>query len=618
MITERKKEIKNDMLNQAAAFWDVSLKDIESSFDPIVALLIDACAEEIAKISAGLDGVYARITDRLIQLMTPESIYGAKPAHSIAYTEPTEPSINISSRHQFYHKKKLEDIHLKFKDIFFSPVQDFKLVDAVIEKVFCGNQLFQVEEKMNTRVANFNHYEESICKPSTLYLGIKCNENKYYKNNEATINLKDVQLYFEFQNIVKREQFYHHLSSAKFYWQSENSISAIPGFKNTDDSEKINLQSIFDHTSSKIYNIERAIKDFYKKHFILLNDDIQLSLEGYIPEVIQEKADPDDLEHFKGLNWLKIEFPTFITDADLENVFCSLNAFPVLNRKLEHTTYQLKDYINIAPLSTNDLFLDIEQITNTSGETYRLQENDASVEDKGTYVMRYDHVAKLDARKAKDYLLQLIELLKNESAAFSAMGNDFLQSNIKALNQNITVLEDKAAKKDQAATDNKYVFLKPFKEQETLLIDFWATNGVEANQIKTGSGLNIYKSSDIKQNCSKLLTTSQQGKDSLTMKERQNTYRKALLSRGRVVTKEDIKALCYELCGDTIEEVKVQNSFEVNADVNKGFTPCIEIILIRNKKSATLEEGWDAIINNVLFSLEQQSLNVYPYNIKLK
>jgi len=51
-----KTEIKNRMIKKAAELWGVSPYDIESSFDPVVSLLMGACASELAKISNELTG----------------------------------------------------------------------------------------------------------------------------------------------------------------------------------------------------------------------------------------------------------------------------------------------------------------------------------------------------------------------------------------------------------------------------------------------------------------------------------------------------------------------------------------------------------------------------------
>jgi len=213
----------------------------------------------------------------------------------------------------------------------------------------------------------------------------------------------------------------------------------------------------------------------------------------------------------------------------LENVYCSLNAIPVINRRLNSFTYKMKEFIDIIPIKTESLFLDLKSITNTSGKAYKLLSKNASSSEKGTFIVRTDNIGKLDHRKAKEYLKHLIELLKDESASFSFFNNDFLYKNLSTLNQ----------------------------------------------------------------------------------------YRRSLLSRDRIVTKEDVKALCHELYSSKISDVKVSKGYTTDLALKKGLLQCINIELTPNKKVSTEAKEWEALNNNLLLYLETHSINVFPYKIMI-
>lgn len=607
MSTENKVQIKNRMIKKAASLWGVSPNEIESSFDPVVSLLIGACASEIEKISSEIDNSQTRITERLIQLMTPETLYGSRPAHGIIYAEPIEKKTTITPEHLLYFKKKVKtkNASTELKNIYFSPIQKNQLVEATIGKMICGDKIFELEGKRKTASSLSLNGVRGLS-PSTLYLGVKTEQDK--------ISLKDVSFYFELLDVQENELFYHHLKNAKFFFEDKE-FNAIPGYFNSNISRRMNLESIFNYKPNKTRNIEEKINKLYKKHFVSIKSDISLSMKSNLPEDFSKFIDLQAHEELIDYSWIKIEFPRIINDAILESVYCTFNAFPALNRKWESISYQLKDYIDIVPISTQDLFLDIKGISNTSGKEYRLRENDSAADDKGTYVLRRDNVSKLDYRKAREYLIHLIELLKDESASFSFFGNDFLQSNINELNQNISLLEKKVSDMKKSSEETNYISVKPYKKKDTLLVEYWVTNGEDANQIKSGNSLSIYQGSDLKQKGSIFLTSTFQGKNNLGMEERLNAYRRALLSRNRIVTREDVKALCYELCSSKVQEVKVGKGFKTDVHVSKGLIPCIEVQLIENKEEITSDIEWNSLKSNILSILEQQSLNVFPYKI---
>ena len=62
MKENTKEQIRNRMIKNAANMWDVPANEIETSFDPIVDLLLSACASEIAKIAGEVDESQTRIT----------------------------------------------------------------------------------------------------------------------------------------------------------------------------------------------------------------------------------------------------------------------------------------------------------------------------------------------------------------------------------------------------------------------------------------------------------------------------------------------------------------------------------------------------------------------------
>ncbi|KAA1245329.1 type VI secretion system baseplate subunit TssF [Aquimarina sp. RZ0] len=597
------------MIKKAASLWGVSPNEIESSFDPLVSLLIGACAAEIEKISGEIDSSQTRITERLIQLMTPETLYGARAAHGVAYAEPVEKNMSITPEHLLYYKKKIKSRNAsnELKNIYFSPVEENKLIDARISHMICGKQLYEIDGK-RTSASPLSLSKGKSLPPSTLYIGI---HSEHEKNS-----IKDISLYFELLDVQENELFYHHLKNADFYFE-DRPIETISGYYNSEISSRMHLESIFDYKPNKTRNIEEQTKKLYKKHFISIKSDFSLHSGCKIPEDFSNFIDLKNHEDLQDLNWIKIVFPRIIDDTVLESVYCTFNAFPVLNRKWESISYQLKDYIDIIPVSTQELFLDVKTISNTSGKIYKLRENNSSSDNKGTYVIRRDNVSKLDARKAKEYIVHLIELLKDESASFSFFGNDFLQSNINELNQNISLLEKKVSDMQKTSEETNYISVKPYKKKDTLLVEYWVTNGEDANQIKSGNTLNIYQGSDLKQNASVFLTSTFQGKDNLAMEERLNAYRRALLSRNRIVTKEDVKALCYELCSNKITEVKVNKGFKTDIQITKGLVPCIEITLLANTEVKTLDLEWNSLKSNILSILEQQSLNVFPYKITI-
>lgn len=604
-MIETKEEIKNRMIKNAATLWEVPANEIEMSFDPIIALLLNACASEIEKLSNKINESQTRVTEKIIQLMTPETIFGPKPAHCIIKTETIEDTTTVTSDFLFSLKRK-DTVRArgKFKTIFFSPIQNFKIVNANIQYLSFGNTFSEIKTSKEHDIL-LNGSDNFIDK-SVLYIGVN--------SASEDINLKDTSIYFESQDFNTTRLFYHHLKNAKWFI-NDTALETKPGFYNAKDEEDSIIATVFNENSLKVTNIIDQVTNSYSRHFITIKDDCKTKTNT--PTEITNTLLNNKIKTDDNITWIKIVFPKVIDQSIFKKIHCSLNSFPVINRKLETFSYQLNEFINIIPIKSNGLFLDIKSITNLDNQAYKLLNKNATNTDKGIYSIKTDSITKVDNRKAKEYITHLIELLKSESASFSYLNNSFLHTNLKKLNQIIALLENKTttAESDEA-TQTQYISVSPYKPKDTLMVEYWNTEGKTANNIKYGSALKNYKTTGLKQKSSVLVTSTYNGKDPLNMEERLQAYRRTLLSRNKIVTKEDIKLICFEFFGNKISDIEVKNGYTVDISLNKGMINCIDIILTTNTKEKTDPFEWDFIKNNLLMYLEKNSTAVFPYIVR--
>jgi len=610
MEQNTKEQIKNRMIKKAASLWGVAANEIEMSFDPIVTLLISACASEIEKISSEVDGAQTRITEKVIQLMTPDSVDGPTPARAILYADPSDSVTQVKPEFQFKFRKEevVKKTSVKQTELYFSPVQEFNLVNAKVEYIATGNTVIQLGKKKKREIL-VQDFNDSQLEPSALYIGLNSSQN--------TIPLEDLSFYFELQDVENEDLFYHHLRDAE--WAVDYAkVRSIQGLYNSDKGQQINLSSIFEDVSSKTNNICSQIINGYNHHYITTKS---IKKEKGVTESkfdeVEMIFEANKIKASGNIRWIKLVFPRIINNNILKNVYCSLNSFPAMNRELNSFTNQIKEYINILPIKTEDLFFDMKSMVNTEGKEYKARSKGNSDSDKGTFVMRSNNVGKLDKRKAKEYIVHLIELLKDESASFSFLNNDFLHANLKGLNQLISLLDKKVSETSNEITQTSYVTLKPYKSRENLIVEYWTTTGSTANNVKAGSDLTLHKGVGMKPRNSYFMTTSHSGKNDLNMQDRLNSYRRSLLSRDKIVTKEDVKALCHELYGDKIAHVGIERGYRKDISLNKGLVQCIEIVLTPNKQITAVKEEWDTINSSLMYFLEKKSINVFPYKIKI-
>lgn len=607
MSAERYEKIKNRMIKKAATIWGVAPTEIENTFDPVVSLLIAACASEIVNLENDLDESYNRVTEKIIQLMTPETVVGAEPAHGVMQIIPTDDIVALKPEFQFFFKKKIieDNTSVKNKNIFFSPAKNFNIVNATIKYLIASNTFFEYDE---TGIKNtVSDLKNSDIKDNKLLLGIKTPLN--------TLNLNDVSFYFNTEEVENRDLFFHYLKNTKWSINGKT-IEKVNGFASTNTtSDREFIETIFTDASAKIQKSNNKAVSFYKKHYITLKT------KGTFFNPKEDNAITPLLEKNKlsvqdDVLWVEVEFPSILSNK-MKSINCSINAFPAVNRELNQVNYQVKEFINIVPVETEDFFFDIKSVVSIDGKPYLPKGKSLGSSQKGTYTLRDNSVGKLDHRTAREYLFHLLELLKNESASFSLMNTEFIAENLKNLNQILSLLNKKAEDAKVSISETNYVMLNPNYEKENIFVNYWTTNGEEANNIKKGSLMESYKVVGIGTQNGIFLTKTQGGRNDLSMNERLNSYRRSLLSKGKIVTKEDIKALCFDLCGDRITNATVSRTFINSHKEKKGIIRCIEIKLKKNNAITTPDFEWKEISSSIISLLESESLNIYPYKITL-
>lgn len=587
------------MIKDAASLWGIPQNEIDTSFDPVISLLLSACASEIAKVSDRITESQNRITEKIVQLMIPETIFGPKPSNSIICVSPTENEKNITPDFSFSFKKKdtrrAKDV---FTEVFFSPIQNFKIVNAQIEYLVSSNSFTKVSSRKDAET--LLHLNEKNIDESSLYIGVKT------EIEPKDLNLKNVSVYFELQDYGLTNVFFHHLQNAKFYCNKKELKTRV-GLSNIQEEE-----DFLKKCSLKTQRIIDEIKNNYQRHYITIEDNFDTAESHFteVDEIIQKNR----LKIEGNIVWLKVKFPKIINSSFFDSLFCSLNSFPVINTKISNFSFQLKEFINIVPIRTDSLFLDVNRISNLNNQVYEPSNGNFSNTQKGVFSIKTDSISRLDKSKAKDKVNHLLEVLRDESAAFSNLNNDFLHTNLKELNQIISQLENKTSSSPDEAYTTNYIEVNPFKSGEILQVEYLTTNGEFANNIKSGSVVKNYKTSGLQQKSSFLLVSSHGGRDSLNMKERLQAYRRSLLSRDKIVTKEDIRLVCYEFFGDRIEKVEIKNSYTIDISLSNGMVNCIDIILTSSKECDDFE--WDFIQNNLLLYLKKNSTNVFPFVIK--
>ncbi len=260
----------------------------------------------------------------------------------------------------------------------------------------------------------------------------------------------------------------------------------------------------------------------------------------------------------------------------------------------------------------------MDRVSDSKGKIYKaLDNNGADGPDEEGFYLRQGGIARFDSRDAVEMIQNLIYLVRDERAGFSVLGTDMIASELKQLEQIITRLQNRIDASSIGREAGSYLLLQCKSDYERANIRFWTTNGEEANNIRPDSRLSLQRGGEIDGNSIVFVTNTQGGRQKLSGDQKMNKLRRLVLSRGRVVTREDIKVLCFEEFGSELERVNITKGNIIDPDPGKGFIRCIDIRLTLKKGIKAGAEEQIQKAEALKVRLVQQSANLLPYRVIL-
>jgi hypothetical protein len=603
MPKEQKERIKDRMLKTAARLWGYPDAEVASSFDPIVQLLLEACSSELEKISGEVDVSHARLVERLAQIMMPEPITSSQPAYGILHAGSNEPSTSIHSDHQLFYTLRNG---FNSKDLFFMPLTRHRLFRGQVRYTAIGNRLFETRDHWFKEQILQGQLSADI-PPNHMWIGL------HLEGNPSSV--EEMSFFFDLRNVHQQEMFYHYLPLARFY-MGNTPLKIDSGYCQSKDAASEEVDNIMRPAFDNNTRYGQQILQRFRHQFLTICEPVQLPLQSVVPEPLQQLFGPNLTRLQPNIHWIRVEFPETIRHTLLEDLFCNINCFPVVNKRINEQSQRLNRYLNIMPLHTSDIYFDIKRVYDAGGTDYHVRNFTTAGEmQEGELVVRSSGIGRFDSREAKEIIAYLIEVIRDESALFEEVRNDYVSNRIRELHQLIASLEEQL--QPSANRGNiPYLMVKPREEADFLFIEFFTTNGGIANNIRMGSRLQEYGSVQLQPGSITLLSNTQGGKDRLSIDKKVNLYRYHLLSRDRIVTPEDIKALCRYVVGNELRHVTVGKGVSVLPGATEGYSRTLDIKLTLSQPSeAYASVNLVYLKDELLSQLKERSANNYPYRI---
>lgn len=599
--------IRGRMIKNAGRILDIEGDDIESTFDPLVAMLIEACAYELSKVNNEIVDSQSRILERLAQVLSPETYTGAQPAYAIAHARSAEPETTLSREVQFYAQQKSINADQKetISDIYFSPASRVTVFDADVRYMAVGKSIYEYKTPSSKMIIAEEKSGNEL-EPFHVWAAIDINKEVKSLNN--------LVFYFDWKNEPEKNDFLSLLPLTKWFYGDEN-IAIVKGIDQP-QAAQLNVKSIAEQYDVSA-RTEKFVTSFFEQQFLTIKSNTAQPVIQKWPQELEEVFSKENLSKITTpCVWVKIIFPGAIKLHALNDMYISINAFPVINRRVNKITYQLRNNLNIVPLKTEETFFDMINIQNAEGNFFKSNPLESGFKnDAGFYTLRYGGIERFDKRTATEFLNTTLDLLRDESAAFSSLGNDFINSYLNQIQQAMAMIENRMETKAESTLPSHFVLINPISSNENVFIKYWSTNGVEGNQVKPATKLNLSTMGGVHSANLQLLTSSTGGKNALNENEKIMAFKRAILTHDRIVTEEDITTFCQQLLNNRASNIKIKKGWQQSPLPNEGVIRIIEVHITPRSSQKISDEDWQHIAKELQTKIENSSSGLIPIKV---
>ncbi len=596
-----KESVKARMLQNATKVW--GLKSPQS-LDPFVKLLIDAFSTEVFKANNEIQTVNARILEKLAKLLTPSIYTHPIPSHAIAFTQPYEPSEILLEHTEFFFKKQMTSTIKSESDkqinIPFTPIGNIRINKIQTAIMFVGNTCYGIDDRLNKiPIARFQGRPEDYRKVT---IGIDVSK---YSNETFP---KNVSIY------CSNPAFEHLDFTYKLLPYITVSANGNPLFVK---------EGLTYYKNNQAEGYEQMFREQSIQNNIIEISGLSTSLfsePGQLPENLSYVDYKEEITKYidgKRYLWLTFEFPPQFSAEILDNFSFVLNAFPIYNRGWKKTEYSLDIMGNNIPLVTDEgeHFLYVDEVQDGDGRKYTeipFTPNDDLR--KGLYTVRKGGMERFTNRNAVDMIANVLELTRDEIAAFSLLNRDNVKGVLSEMSDKMKSMVQKVNNaKRSIKQELNYVIMEPVDKTDHTYASFWITHSTLANHMRPGTEL----SNQLKSQTLVLLTETIGGAEEQKGTDSIQAYKYALTTRDKIISLEDVKNYCRMVLKDELKEVKVTRGTMISNKPKEGFIRTVEVEIIPQNYSFYGRAYWENMANVLRNQIISKAIDGIEYLVKV-
>lgn len=550
MPDKRHIEIKERILKFAMELWGINEP---RNMDPVVDLLLDVFANETARLYQEIKASDSRLLYQLSRILIDNKWVLPIPAHALMSVAPNnDETCVLNAEDHFYTEKFI--FGKESVQVFFTPLFNYPLVNARLGIIAYGDTVKTVSEK-SISSSLFLDRKEQI-ESYVVWLGFDINEKHLSETQEMTLCLiPDDTLFVPF------------LHMTRIYDCTGKEIPVQSGLKVQDP---FNNAHYFDGITN-FYN------DYYVKISLTDADKSLKTLSQQFPSARQTENIDTDKKFF----WIKLRLPEIFNSQDyLNSLNIYLNTYPVVNRKLVYKQHNFATngrYIPL-PCPKGSYFLNIRSICDNTGKEYTDRQQQYEENPTGIFDLYFGNLERFDSDSAIDLINQIIQRIREDGNAFSALNPDLLTAQLKELFFKLSEIEKSVENVNRDEKRQRiFALTVPAPNATSAEVKFWTTSGQLANGLDERAFVQQFNMEKYDATSLVFRTPVQGGIVHTEESNLVHSLRYGLVSRDRIVSKRDIHNYIYHKMGNNVDTIQIKDGIAISPERKKGFVRIVQV-----------------------------------------
>ena len=294
-----------------------------------------------------------------------------------------------------------------------------------------------------------------------------------------------------------------------------------------------------------------------------------------------------------------------------------LNAFPIYNRGWKKTEYALDIMGNNIPLETKDseFFLYVDEVIDGRGKKYKeIPFVPTKNLESDLYSLRKGGMERFTNRNATDLMAHVMELLRDEVAAFSIINRDKVKEVLGEISEKMKGLMKKVEIANQELKEDvNYVIIEPLESAAHTYASFWVSHCTMANNIRPGTVLNSQKRAQTLM----LLTQTSGGAEEQKQSDTILAYKYALTTKDKIISVEDVKNYCKMILKDSLKKINVSRGTMISDKPREGFIRTVDIDIVVQDYSYFGSKYWNNMATTLKNNIKNKAIDGIEYRLKI-